>query len=267
MTSQNENNEQQEKEPILDVDGNVVTPTKIGPEGITQFGKLLIATLFGKGIKDDTPPDVRANMLAEIQAICLIRGIDKLNDDVNALDGDMASALTQYDKAVTGHLQSAANTLYGAEKAGEELSDADAAMLDFLKSAGVKHMPKRSSRRDARGPIAGLIQQLMRKQGEMSDEDFEASVHEQLDALLSTDKPTPGCDCPGCQMKKALLAKAKGSVVAEDDGRSGLTLEEMENHPDGVFAGLPGAKALRETREKADPSPEDAPPPTAVTAE
>ena len=203
-----------EEKTITDVDGNEVTSVKFRPDDITQFGALLINTLFGNGIKDDTPPETRTQMLAEIQSLCLIRGIDSLNSDLDRIDGDMKSALTQYDRKVTGHIQSAANTLYSVEKDDElKMSDADMAMLDFLKSKGVKHMQE--SRREAIGPIAGLIQQLMRNQGDMSDEEFGESIHEQLDALLSKDKPTPGCDCPGCQMKTALLAKAKGSVVAE----------------------------------------------------
>lgn len=262
MTTASDDNENQE-EPLCDVDGNVVIPIKMGPDDVTRFGALLIDTLFGNGIKDDTPPETRTQMLAEIQAMCLIRGINKLGEDIDKLDGAMRDALSRYDRTVTGQIQSAANTLYAVEKDDEqEMSDADMAMLDFLKSVGVKHM---KPRRESASPIAGLIQQLMRSQGEMSDEDFEASIHEQLDRILSGPggEPTQGCDCPGCRMKRELLANAKGAAIAATSEEG----DDMSNHPDGVFAGLPGAKALREAREAADPPPEDAPPPTAVTAE
>jgi hypothetical protein len=250
-----DDNNQTENPTATDVDGNTREKVSMDHHELVQFGELLIQALFAGSIKDDAPDEAKENILGEVKALCLIRGILTMCDDLQQSGKGMAKVLEAYSRKATGHIQGTANQLYTAEKDDDKEVDAhEAPLLAFFKAKGIQHMPEPDD-----GGLAEGLEQMIRSLGLP-----EELVAEFAGALQGKKAPTPGCDCPGCTRKRELLEQAKGSVVAGEEEEDGEI--DMANHPDGLFAGLPGARALREAREQqeAEEREDEAPPPTAA---
>ena len=217
------------KDTVLDVDGNEVKRTTFVPEDTMQFGHLLINALYGSNIKEETPPEERKKILAEIAAVCLIRGIDALGDEVDALDDDFGAALSMYSRKTLTRIQDVANRLFTVEKEREGgiRMQGDRDVLDFLKSKGVVHMPtKRLHKFDKEGAIEGL-KKMFSALG-MPEEEMDRIVNG-MEADFSSEgisPPTPGCDCPGCAAKRELMESSRRRPGSEKDD---------------LFTGMPGA--------------------------
>lgn len=179
---------------VVDVDGNEVEKIALGAEEFLEFNRLLIATFFSGNIRDGAPDEVRNQIFAEIEAVCLMRGIEQFTLDIEKAEGEMAKVLSQYSQRLISRIQKGANSLYATEKNGRRpINPGDRAVLDFCKRVGVRHMP------DKPEGIGDLINQLAKALG-VSDERME-----ELREAARSGKPTPGCDCDACEEKRRKL--------------------------------------------------------------
>jgi hypothetical protein len=238
-------NEPTKNEPqyVTDVDGNQVEKTSFAAAEIEEFGELLISALFGGVIKEDAPPEARQQLLAEMKSVMFLHGIRSFCTDVEKASKDFLRVLQSYSRDSVRHAQDVANSLYQAEKDGEELHEGDAAVLEFLKSKGVVHMPDRSL--FGGGDVLEQLKQMAQKMG-MPEEVFDR-IEGEAQEMSGLKGPTPGCDCPACRAKKKVLAEL-GMMPPEENGGGGNEEDEApradNNNDDGGGT-------------------EDAPPPTA----
>ena len=266
---------------VDDIDGNRVKKAELGSKGITDFGHIVIEALYGGYIKEGAPSETLQELIEHIGALCLIHGVIEFQNEMAKCQGNLAQVITSYDRTALGYMQECANQLYEVEKDPErEMKPCDVKMLDFLKSVGLAHMPSPFRSPDKDGVLAGLRQ--MAESLGMPDGMFEMLTGGELSKDGMDEDPE--CDCPGCELRRerdsmkatphpegastaviAQLAEAMREAGEEKErgnllgpgGRYGVYDvaegdEEASPHPDGVFAGLPGAKAMREAYEARD---------------
>lgn len=239
---------------VTDIDGNRVKKVLLGSEGIVDFGYALIEALYGGCIKEGAPENSLQELIAEIGALCFIRGLHEFQREMTESGGDLVKVLTSNSRATTGYIQDCANTLFEVEKDPEqETKPGDTKLLDFLKSRGVVHMPDRKLPLGNEDALDSLRQ--MAKSMGMPDEVFEKITGE----AMSGEGRKDDCDCPACTLRRKLEAMG---MPADLLLRLMGTLEQEEGsspYPDGLRQ---MTKALRDALEQDEERDDEAPVPT-----